>query len=117
MSTATKDLREMSFMELLGSLKTAVETADPSIRLAPLPKLPKIATVEACSAVTRADWPTRQNDQNCTLRALAICANPGCEAPLCALHLEICRVCAQEFCEGCFSLHAEDHKGRCHVAE
>lgn len=80
----------------------------PTLRL----ELQMLAENETCSAVTRIDWPTRQNDMNCSLRALAICANPGCEAPLCALHLEICRQCAKEFCEGCYEDHISTGCGK-----
>jgi hypothetical protein len=101
--STTKDLRDMSFMELLGSLKTYVEATDQSLKLAPVPIL------ESCSAVTRADWPTRQNDSTCHRQALAICMNSGCEALLCVIHAEICPICGQEFCEGCFDDHQRVH--------
>lgn len=65
---------------------------------------------DVCCHVVRADWPTRQNDQTCTQKALAVCMQPGCEAPLCAVHLEQCSNCKQEFCEGCYSLHMEECK-------
>ena len=62
---------------------------------------------EQCSYVMRVDWPTRENDQLCTRDALGVCMHPGCEAPLCVVHLEVCEFCKQEFCEGCYSLHKE----------
>jgi len=74
--------------------------------MTPSPTLQLLALKEPCSAVTRADFPTRQNDQNCSLQATYICQNPGCEAPLCLLHVEVCRECKGEFCEGC----REDHR-------
>lgn len=60
---------------------------------------------EDCSAVTRTDWPTRVNDIICSQRALYICQQEGCEAPLCIVHVEVCPKCKQEFCEGCMAVH------------
>jgi len=60
---------------------------------------------DQCSAVTRADFPTRQNDITCSKDAVYVCGNPGCEAPLCCLHMEECTKCSQKFCEGCFAVH------------
>ena len=62
---------------------------------------------ESCSTVLRADWPTRQNDQTCSQKALAVCQGEGCEAPLCAVHMEICPKCGAELCEGCLEGHEE----------
>jgi hypothetical protein len=59
---------------------------------------------DTCSVVTRTDWPTRQNDINCSQRALAVCMS--CEAPLCAVHVEQCPKCGHELCEGCLEVHS-----------
>jgi len=58
-----------------------------------------------CSYVVRADWPTRENDQLCSRKALAVCMSEGCEAALCAVHMEFCSKCLKEFCDGCLAVH------------
>lgn len=77
---------------------------------APNQELFQLSPTDTCSAVTYTDWPTRHNDHHCTQRALYVCLQPGCEAPLCIVHLEVCNTCGKQFCEGCFSLHEKDCK-------
>lgn len=70
-----------------------------------MPELVLSAT-DKCLQVTSTDWPTHQNDINCSQRAVYVCQQPGCEMPLCAVHMEGCEKCGQVLCEGCFSIHA-----------
>jgi len=65
----------------------------------------QLAENETCSEVIRADWPTRENDDHCSQKALAVCCAPGCEAPLCVVHAEQCPKCGLDFCAGCFTIH------------
>ena len=74
------------------------------------PNVFTLAPNTPCSAITHIDWPTRQKDIPCSQVALAVCMHPGCEAAVCAVHMEQCEICKKEFCEGCWADHmAQNH--------
>lgn len=64
-----------------------------------------LSPTDTCLQVTHTDWPTREDDITCSQRAVYVCQSPGCEMPLCAVHMEHCDDCNTTLCEGCLDVH------------